>query len=205
MQNIAARRKNSPCGTWCYSHVRITVIRICSSHVDLRPEWQNNCIARNALPLVIHHIQSENLFGSPVWYIKWLGTIDLLYPAWCMDLRIPPPSLFCGIPPPIEWNMNMSMVVTISLVCLPVFAGWSIHTWEHGFFSFDFFSDCSAKQFSGQFSLVWIALTFLNKCSLKTFIMVIICHLSSPLINIKDFHHFVNAEVIPLLYLDKSE
>ncbi len=32
---------------------------------------------------VIHHIQSENLFGNPDWYIKWLGTIDCPYPAWC--------------------------------------------------------------------------------------------------------------------------
>jgi len=43
--NNAASWKNSAFN----NHVQITVIRICSSHVDLRPVWQNNCIAGNAL------------------------------------------------------------------------------------------------------------------------------------------------------------
>ncbi len=33
----------------------------------------------------------QNLFGHLDWYIKWLGLIDRLYPAWCSDLRYPPP------------------------------------------------------------------------------------------------------------------
>ncbi len=52
----------------------------------------------------------------------------------------------------------MSMVVTISLVYLPVRAGRSSDTWEHGFLSLDFFSNClfwKANERSALHGLDW--------------------------------------------------
>jgi hypothetical protein len=60
-------------------------------------------------------------------------------------------------------------------------------------FEIQFFSNCSVKQPCGLFlpGLDWHQL-FVNKCSRKMRIITITYHLSSPLINFEESHHFVN-------------
>ncbi len=41
----------------------------------------------------------QNL-GNPDWYMKWLGILDLLYPTYRSDLRIPPSLCLCQPPSP---------------------------------------------------------------------------------------------------------
>jgi hypothetical protein len=62
----------------------------------------------------------RKLIGNSCWYIKWLGTVDRPFPAWQMadDLRSPPPH-----PSRAERDRGMRMVVTVSLVYLPPWAG----------------------------------------------------------------------------------
>jgi hypothetical protein len=52
----------------------------------------------------------KNLFGNPNWYMEWLSMFDHQYPAWCFDLRTPNP-LSVAIPPPVERDMGMNMMI----------------------------------------------------------------------------------------------
>ncbi len=107
---FAVWNRNLPWHCSCSSVIYSSTATMLTTSLPLSSQSSYTyCITVYALSVVIHCNQSNNLFGNPDWFIKWLGTFAVFVRLGVQPWESPPPFSLVRhtLPPPPGPGMNV--------------------------------------------------------------------------------------------------